>query len=101
LTRAEFDFRLLDNVAVKGKTQSTRIYELLGRKGESSVGDDLVRDYEAAFAAYARAEFSEAIALLERHAHDGPSQTLLARCREYLADPPPPAWSGVYEPATK
>ena len=32
--RAHFDFRLLDWVAVKGKTDAIKIYELLGMKGE-------------------------------------------------------------------
>ena len=30
-------------------------------------------------------------------AEDGPSQTFLARCREYAESPPSPDWDGVFE----
>jgi adenylate cyclase len=98
---AEFDFRLLDVVAVKGKSRATRIYELLGRKGEASGMRRLIVDYEGAFAAYTSGAFSDAIPLLEQHPEDGPSCVLLERCREYLEEPPPSGWIGVYEPAEK
>ena len=100
-TGDEFEFRLLDVVAVKGKSQSTRIHELLGRKGEASDLKDMVADYEAAFAAYASGAFEQSIALLEAHPDDPPSRVLLERCREYLQEAPPADWSGVYEPASK
>src|SRR4051812_17113127 len=45
----EFAFRLLDHVAVKGKTRVTRIYELVGKKGEMS---EAAAAYERAFRAY-------------------------------------------------
>ena len=39
----EFVFRLLDRVAVKGKSEAIRIYELLGRKGEAAELRDIPR----------------------------------------------------------
>jgi adenylate cyclase len=100
-TADEFDFRLLDVVAVKGKSQSTRIHELLGRKGEASAIQHVVADYEAAFAAYTEGAFEKAIAHLERHPEDPPSKVLLERCRDYLKEPPPAGWTGMYEPTSK
>ncbi|MEO8354064.1 MAG: adenylate/guanylate cyclase domain-containing protein, partial [Chthoniobacteraceae bacterium] len=55
--RAHFDFRLLDRVAVKGKSESIRIYELLGEKGARREPRDFVANYEAAFEAYAARDF--------------------------------------------
>jgi adenylate cyclase len=100
-TADEFDFRLLDVVAVKGKSQSTRIHELLGRKGEASGIQQVIADYEAAFAAYTSCDFEKAIAYLEQYPDDPPSKVLLERCREYLKEPPPAGWTGMYEPASK
>ena len=38
---------------------------------------------------------------LEVRPDDGPSQTYLGRCREYLESPPPEDWDGVYVMTTK
>ena len=55
--RDAFDFRLLDVVAVKGKSDAITIYELLGNKGEAEERREIVAAYETAFAAYASARF--------------------------------------------
>ena len=91
-----FAFRLLDRVAVKGKSEATRIYELLGRKGESGDMQETVTAYEKAFTAYAAGGFSVAIEILSRHPNDGPSTRLIERCRAYLQEPPPEGWDGMY-----
>lgn len=92
----DFEFRLLDKVAVKGKTEAIRIYELLGRKGEATEQREIVAAYEQAFAAYSARDFSGAIDMLARQPEDGPSAKLLERCRVFLVDPPPPGWDGIY-----
>jgi hypothetical protein len=38
---------------------------------------------------------------LEIDPNDGPSKTYLERCEEYIQDPPPPDWDGVYVMKTK
>jgi adenylate cyclase len=91
----DFEFRLLDLVAVKGKTTAIEIYELLGRKGETTRCEAVIA-YENAFAAYAARDFTGAIAMLVAHPADAPSAVLLRRCREYLEEPPPVDWHGVY-----
>jgi adenylate cyclase len=97
--RGEFAFRVVDRVAVKGRTQGILVYELLGR-APLAVAQS-VRDYETAFAAYSRRDFASAAALLERHAADGPSRVLLERCRALEAEPPPPGWNGVHVATAK
>ncbi|MEA3210802.1 MAG: adenylate cyclase [Chthoniobacter sp.] len=94
--RGQFEFRLLDRVAVKGKSAAITIYELLGRKGEAGARRDTVATYEQAFAAYTTREFSAAIALLERQPADPASVVLLQRCHALLREPPPADWQGVY-----
>ncbi len=93
---ATFAFRLVDVVAVKGKTESVRIFELLGDRVAAAPRLDAARRYEEAFACYLRRDFSAALAILEAQPDDGPSRTLSGRCRELLAEPPPPSWDGTY-----
>jgi adenylate cyclase len=96
-----FDFRLLDIVAVKGKTAAIRIYELLGKKGQAQDRSGLTAAYEAAFAAYLARDFAKALALLQPHEGDGPSAVLCERCRAFLQVPPPADWQGVYVSLSK
>jgi adenylate cyclase len=99
--REAFDFRLLDIVAVKGKTAAIRIYELLGKKGEAQDPSGLTAAYEAAFDAYLARDFAKALALLQPHEGDGPSAVLCERCRAFLQVPPPADWQGVYVSLSK
>jgi adenylate cyclase len=96
-----FVFRLLDRVAVKGKTQAIRIYELLGQKGEAREMSATIAVYEKAFAAYSARDFAGALAILEQQPGDRPSATLRERCRKFLHDPPPADWDGTYVSAMK
>lgn len=90
----EFAFRLVDLVAVKGKTKAVRVYELLG-PGSVAMTELAVR-YQLAFDAYQQRRFAEALDLLARQGDDGPSRMLAQRCRLYLAEPPPAEWDGTY-----
>lgn len=90
----EFAFRLVDLVAVKGKTRAVRVYELLGPRADAVA--DVAERYELAFDAYQHRRFAEAINLLASQGSDGPSRTLTQRCRQYLTEPPPQEWDGAY-----
>jgi adenylate cyclase len=94
--QAQFDFRLLDLVAVKGKTGAIKIYELLGEKNSADHQGQVIATYERAFEAYAACDFEKAITLLETNNGDPPSAALLDRCRGYQKVPPPADWSGVH-----
>jgi adenylate cyclase len=59
-----FDFRLLDIVAVKGKSNPITIYELLGTKGTLEHCRRTVSAYETAFKEYLAENFESALALL-------------------------------------
>jgi adenylate cyclase len=98
-TRVHFDFRLLDWVAVKGKTDAIKIYELLGMKGEGH--NETVTAYEAAYEAYAARDFDKAISILEPHMKDAPSAILIERCRAFQQTPPPEDWCGIHISVSK
>jgi adenylate cyclase len=100
-TREEFDFRLLDKVAVKGKSDAIEVYELLGEKGAAAGMERTVATYESAFAAYTARKFTEAMEILAAQPNDPPSCALGERCRTYHKMPPPPDWDGVFVSMSK
>ncbi len=91
----EFEFRLLDRVAVKGKMEGILIYELIAARGKGSHRPDVIVAYEQAFAAYQRGNFSDAANLLERQTDDPPSAVLLTRCQDLMKHPVRD-WNGVH-----
>lgn len=95
-----FEFRLLDLVAVKGKKEKTRIYELIGEKAPGLAPPEYGAAYEKAFASYQIGKFDAALDILEHQVEDGPSRTLALRCRELLKSPPK-RWNGVWAFDTK
>lgn len=91
-----FDFRLLDLVAVKGKKEGIRVYELIGKRGEHLEMSTIISQYEEAFDHYQGRNFEGAKKLLEGQLQDGPSRTLHARCTLLLKTPPPKNWDGIF-----
>jgi adenylate cyclase len=91
-----FAFRLLDKVAVKGRREGVRVYELLGESRAVVASTGVVAAYERALAAYWRRDFEAALALLESQGDDGPSRVIAARCRLFLTAPPPAEWNGIH-----
>jgi class 3 adenylate cyclase/HAMP domain-containing protein len=100
---APLPVRLLDTVAVKGKTRGVKIYTVKRTvdPGEEKAwavhNEGMERYYERDFAG-AAARFEEALSLLPG---DYNAQNLLDRCRSYAADPPPEGWDGVEVMKTK
>jgi adenylate cyclase len=100
-TREEFAYRLIDRVAVKGKHEPVRVYELLGTLADSADTLEAMRGYEQALAAYVARDFRGALGLLTSRSDDPPSRVLADRCSAMLAHPPPGDWNGVYVATTK
>ncbi|HEV7498613.1 MAG TPA: adenylate/guanylate cyclase domain-containing protein, partial [Vicinamibacteria bacterium] len=90
-----FAFRLLDVVAVKGRTRGVRVYELLGR-ADAAVDRGPQRAYERALERYWARDFGGALAILDAQLADPPSHVLAERARALAANPPPAEWDGVY-----
>jgi len=92
--RGVFEFRLLDRVAVKGKTESILIYELLAERAGAQPRPASIDRYEEAFTLFQHGNFASALKLLEAQNDDAPSRVLAGRCREFLAHPPE-NWNGI------
>ncbi len=98
VTAQGFKFREVDRVRVKGKQHPVVIYELIA--GDAS----FLTSFEEGLSFYRNAEFSSAekvFAVLAEINSDGPSKLYLERCREYLENPPPAEWDGVYTAKSK
>jgi adenylate cyclase len=103
---ANFVYRELDLIRVKGKSHPVLIYELICRKGEdSSYGSaqdlqERLAQFNQGREFYRARRWEEAQrtfqAILDRWAEDGPSRAYWKRCQEYLFDEPPIGWDGVF-----
>ena len=89
--------REIDYVTVVGRSQPVRVYEVVNADVPSVAVDSEKRKiFESALSLYRERDFSEAMALFERLAKEDPvSELYRKRCREKLANPPPPAWNGA------
>ncbi len=100
------DVRRLDTIRVVGKTEPILIYELLGKKGSlPQKVYDMIEKYNEGLRMFdehqwkkAMRHFHEALAILH---DDGPSQTYIRRCEEFIKKPPSKKWDGVYTFKTK
>lgn len=98
---SDFITRELDSVAVKGKKEPVKIYEVLGEEGKvSSDRSSFAKKYEAALADYYGRRFDEAAKaceeLLVLKSDDLTTQHLLERCHIYKETPPPADWNGAW-----
>lgn len=96
-----FAFRRLDRVAVKGKKEPMRIYEVLGFAGSVSDADkQFVVRYEKALDAYFDRRFKTAKTLCEEALNmkpeDATSIQLLERIEAFIKRPPSDDWNGVW-----
>jgi adenylate cyclase len=98
--------RELDMVRVKGKKKPVRIFELRGMGSIPQFEEDLlVNVYNQGLAHYKRREWYQALTEFKRvlryFPSDGPARVYVKRCLDFLEEPPPPDWDGVYEFKTK
>ncbi len=97
--KAEVIARPIDVVAVKGKKQGVKVYELLALASDNDADAIAIADASRrALDAYLAQKFSEAAAawdeVLARRPNDKAASTMKARSLGY-ADNPPERWSGV------
>jgi adenylate cyclase len=109
-TRAEagemFEYRFLDMVAVKGRSEPLAVYEVISRAGQLEPSKTSVLEtYRRGIELYRARRWTEAAALfreiLAATPDDGPSALYLRRSHTLLETPPPPEWDGVYVAKTK
>jgi adenylate cyclase len=101
-----FVYRLLDLVAVKGRGEPLRCYEVMARAGalDAATSQRLQR-YHEALELYRARRWEETLRVLdELHREwpaDGPVALYRRRARALLAEPPPADWDGVFVAETK
>ena len=99
--------RELDRIRVKGKTRPIRIYELIGDRHTplSDPTQELLDLYQAGREAYSARDFQRAIRHFEKaqrlKRNDLAIATHIERATNYLLNPPPQDWDGVYTMMTK
>jgi len=104
--KGHFEVRYLDRIAVVGKEQPVRVYELVGRKGSLKRKQaQMLKAYNEGVISYNKMEWNRAIrafeAALSFMPEDGPSRAYLERCRHFLENPPPSDWDGVFRLSDK
>ncbi len=98
---SEFEIREIDTISVKGKTETTRVFEVMSMAGQLSEESVRLRDrYDQARRRYlgqdwdrAKAAFHEC---LQIRPNDGPSRILLHRIQFLRQNPPGKDWNGVW-----
>src|SRR5215813_8243386 len=98
---SQFETREVDTISVKGKTETTRIFELMSAAGQ--LPQELVHlreRYDAARRSYLAQDWDTSEAgfreCLQIRPHDGPSRVLLERIQLLRRNPPGNDWNGVW-----
>ena len=101
----KFESRKLDVVKVKGKKKPILIFELLSHKDKTSKKQrDFIRLYEAGLEHYFKKKWKESIKSFQasiKLIDDDASHVFIKRCQEFLNNPPPKDWDGIWEMETK
>jgi adenylate cyclase len=103
---SQFEMREIDIISVKGKTETTRVFELMAAAGRLSEELARLRErYEQAQRAYLAQEWDLAEATfrecLQIRPNDGPSLVFLERVQVLRRDPPRKDWNGVWRMVEK
>jgi adenylate cyclase len=98
--------RELDNVRVKGKQRPVRIFELRGMQPLPAIEKDLIIDvYTYGLELFKQRKWNQALhefrRILRYFPSDGPARVYTLRCLEFIQNPPPDSWDGVFEFAFK
>lgn len=102
LARDAIEAREIDLVAVVGKSEPIRIYELLAPRGGLAPKDAIRRDrFEAALVAYRSRDWAAARDGFAACEDDPAAAVFLQRVEQLAADPPDADWGGVWQAATK
>ncbi|AIN93361.1 adenylate/guanylate cyclase domain-containing protein [Treponema putidum] len=97
----DFICRELDFIAVKGKTEAVRIYEILQPTEKLTTEKlyDIKQLFEAGLSYYRKRKWKQAekyFSECSEKYNDAPSKVFLRRVAHYQVSPPKPRWSGVF-----
>ncbi|MBT5954377.1 hypothetical protein HOG98_06615 [bacterium] len=98
LTKASFFYRPLDLVAVKGKNESIKIYELMGSSDEKSY-KKLSIEFTKVFNDFQKQNWTDSLDRLLELKTEFPSDNVITlyikRCKNFIKKSPGPDWDGV------
>jgi class 3 adenylate cyclase len=99
---ADVELREIDRLAVVGQSAPQAVFEVMGRHGELTKQQELLRSrYDEGLTAYRAGRWEEARnafnAALEVSPRDGPSLTLLSRVDHLQSNPPSDDWNGSWQ----
>ncbi|MGI9382998.1 MAG: adenylate/guanylate cyclase domain-containing protein [Methyloligellaceae bacterium] len=102
----EIALREIDSIAVKGKTEPSRIFEPLGRIADAEPATRVLKEsFEVGLAAYRAQDWTKANSAfakcLKTVPDDRASQTFLARIESLKGTPPGTDWDGVWRMTSK
>ncbi len=102
-----FEWRDLDYVIVKGKTEPVRVYELMSIKENLPDGyADMLESYHQALELYRGREFSAALEAFKLSdskedmfpgRYTNPSRVYIERCKIFMENPPAEDWDGSWQ----
>ncbi len=99
LVKEDFEFRMLDKITVKGKTQPLYIYELLAEKGKLDQNIlKVYRGYEKGLKYYFEGDWDNCIKYMSaviRRLNDKAAEVIKERAESFKLTPPE-NWKGVY-----
>jgi len=98
---SQFEMREVDTISVKGKTETTRIFELMSAAGQLSEESVRLHErYDIARKSYLAQDWDTAEKAfrecLQIRPNDGPSRVLLERIEFLRRNPPGTDWNGVW-----
>lgn len=103
--KSDFICRELDWVRVKGKAQPVRIYELIAEQKTDAKTMELLKWYNEGYNLYHSKNWAGAMQAFAHALNTLPSDPVtklyVERCQEYVQEPPPADWDGVFEMKTK
>jgi class 3 adenylate cyclase len=99
---ADVELREIDRLTVVGQSVPLAVFEVMGKHGELTKEQELLRTrFAAGLAAYRACLWEDARhafkAALDVSPGDGPSLTLLNRIERLQSDPPPSDWNGSWQ----
>lgn len=94
----DYVLRCLDYLAVKGKNEPVRVYEVLGRRGEVEAPEaECVTAFDSAYKMYLDCRFEAARQAFAVFAEsDAASALYVERCGQFMDTPPGPDWDGSF-----
>jgi adenylate cyclase len=101
-----FEFRKLDRIAVVGRTEGLYLYQLYAQKNDIDKNlKKIFTVYEMGLQYYFERRWMKAIkcfSMVQKYRpSDIPSQIMLERCYQFMKNPPPEDWNGVFSVSSK